>query len=96
MSWDWDAKDIDLDKNKGWMWVPITPKTLEEEALRTVEAKLETVEVEEEPCTTRSEPCQVMSMYAVTKGHGGVMQATMPVCQVVRTPITVPEVIIQA
>ena len=30
MSWDWDA---DLDENDRWIWVPITPKTLDEEAL---------------------------------------------------------------
>jgi len=33
MNWDWDAEDVDLDKNGGQIWVPITPKTLDEEAL---------------------------------------------------------------
>jgi len=63
--------------------VPITPKTLEEEALEPAEAKLETVEVEEEPPTTRSEPCWVMSIYTVTKGPSRVMQASTPVHQVI-------------
>src|SRR5882724_6411456 len=31
MSWDWDATDINPDKDDGYMWVPITPKTVEEE-----------------------------------------------------------------
>ena len=39
MSWDWDAEDIDLDKDDGRMWVPITPKTLQDEAMRTTEVK---------------------------------------------------------
>jgi len=33
MSWDWDAEDINLDKNDGRMWVPITPKTLKDKAM---------------------------------------------------------------
>jgi len=31
MCWDWNAEDIDPDKDDGRMWVPITPKTMEEE-----------------------------------------------------------------
>jgi len=93
MSWDWDA---DLDENDRWIWVPITPKTLDEEALQAAEAKLQTVEVEEELLTTRSEPHQVMSMYVVTNGPRGVIQASMPVPQVVGTPIMGPMAIVQA
>ena len=90
MSWDWDAKDIDLDEDYGRMWVPITPKTLEDKAMQTVEAKLMISEVEEELCAIKNGPHQMMSMYVVTKGPAGVMQALMPICQVVVTPIIGP------
>ena len=86
MSWDWDAKDIDPDEDNGWMWVPITPKTLEDEALWIAETKLVVREAEEEMPPIRSEPHQVMTMYAVTNGPGGVRQATTPVHQVIGTP----------
>ena len=32
MCWSWNAKDIDLDKDDGRVWIPVTPKMLEEEA----------------------------------------------------------------
>jgi len=48
MIWDWDAYDIDLEENDGKMWVPITCKTIEDEAMECVEAKLAMVEVEQE------------------------------------------------
>ena len=96
MSWDWDAEDIDPDKNDRWIWVPITPKTLDEEALWAVEAKPETFKVEEQLPTSGSKPHWVMSMYAVTNRPGGVRHATMPVCQVVGTPIMGPKANVHA
>ena len=33
ISWDWDAEDIDPDEDNRRMWVPITPKTLDNEAM---------------------------------------------------------------
>ena len=32
MSWDWDAEDINPDKNNRKVWVPVTPKMLGEGA----------------------------------------------------------------
>ena len=46
MSWDWDAKDIDPDKDDRRMWVPITPKTLDDKAMQTMEVKWATSEDE--------------------------------------------------
>jgi len=95
MSWDWDAEDIDPDKNDGRMWVPITPKTLEDKAMKIAETKPVVSEAEEEVPTIRSKSCQTMSMYAVTNRPGKVIQASMPILQVVGTPVMGPEVIVQ-
>src|SRR5882724_12241946 len=76
MSWDWDAKDINLDEDDRRMWVPITPKTLEDEALQTMEVKWVISEDEEELHTIKNIPHQMMSMYAVTRGPTGVMRAS--------------------
>ena len=62
MSWDWDAEDINPDEDDGRMWVPTTPKTLEDEALKTVEVKWVISEDEEEPCTIKNGPHWMMSM----------------------------------
>ena len=32
MCWSWNTKDIDPDEDDGKVWIPVTPKTLEEEA----------------------------------------------------------------
>ena len=90
MSWDWDAKDINLDEDDERMWVPITPKTLKDEAMQTAEVKQAISEDEEEPCTIKNGPHWTMSMYAVTHGPTGVMQALMPICQVMGMPIIGP------
>ena len=29
MAWDWDANDIDMDKDNGKLWVPMTPQTMQ-------------------------------------------------------------------
>jgi len=79
MSWDWDAEDIDPDEDDGRMWVPITPKTLEDEAVRTAEVKRDTSEDEEEPRTIKDGPHWMMSMYMVSHGPTGVVQASMPI-----------------
>jgi len=49
MSWDWDAEDIDPDENDGREWIPITPKTLEDEARQFAERKPAVTEAEEMP-----------------------------------------------
>ena len=90
MSWDWDTEDIDLDENDGWKWVPITPQMLEDEARQFSETKPAVTEAEEEVPIIRSKPCQTMSMYTVTNGPKGVMQASTPICQAMGTPITGP------
>src|SRR5882724_11882963 len=90
MSWDWDAKDIDPDKDDGWMWVPITPKTLEDEAIQTAEVKQSTSEDEEELCAVGDGPHQMMSMYVVSHGPNEVVQASTPIRQVVGMPIIGP------
>jgi len=95
MSWDWDAEDINPDKNDRKIWVLITPKMIEEEARECAEAKLPMVEAGQEPPSVRSENKQVMTMYVVTKGLEGVMQVSMPVCQVIGTPIRGPKVTVQ-
>jgi len=28
MAWDWDTNDIDVDKDDGRLWVPVTPQTM--------------------------------------------------------------------
>ena len=28
MAWDWDADNIDMDKDNGEQWVPVTPQTM--------------------------------------------------------------------
>jgi len=95
MSWDWDTEDIDLDENDGWMWVPITPKKLEDKAKQFAETKPAVAEAEEEVPTIRSEPHWMMSIHAVTNGPGGVVQASTPVFQVVKTLITGPRATVQ-
>jgi len=90
MSWDWDAEDIDPDEDDGRMWVPITPKTLEDEAVRTAEVKRDTSEDEEEPRTIKNRPHQMMSMYMVSHGPTGVVQASTPIHQVMGMPIIGP------
>jgi len=90
MSWDWDTEDIDLDENDGQEWVPITPKMLEDEARKFSETKPAVAEADEEVPTIRSKPRQMMSMYAVTNGPKGVMQASTPICQAMGTLITGP------
>ena len=32
MCWSWNAEDIDPDKDDGKVWIPMMPKTLDEEA----------------------------------------------------------------
>ena len=32
MCWSWNAEDIDPDEDNGKVWIPVTLKTLEEEA----------------------------------------------------------------
>jgi len=90
MSWDWDAKDINPDKDDGRMWVPITPKTLEDEAIQTVEVKWSTSEDEEEPRAVGDGPHRTMSMYMVSHRLTGVVQASMPIWKVLGTPIIGP------
>jgi len=90
MSWDWDSKDINPDEDDGKMWDPITPKTLKDKALQTMEVKLVIHEVEEEPCPIKKGPHQTMSMYAVTHRPTGVVQSSMPIRQVMGMPIIGP------
>ena len=79
MSWDWDTKDINLDEDDRRMWVPITPKTLEDKAMQTAEVKQVTSEDEEEPRTVKNRPHWMMSMYMVTHWPTRVVQASMPI-----------------
>jgi len=79
-----------------WDWVPITPKTLEDEARQCAESKPAVTEAEEEMPIIRSEPFQMMSVYAVTNGPEGVIQASTPICQAMGTSITGPRATIQS
>ena len=94
MSWDWDAEDINPDKNNRNIWVSKTPNTIEEEAGECVEAKLPTFEAGQGPPSTRSKNKWVRTMYVVTKRQEGVVQASTPIHQVIGTPIRDPKVTI--
>jgi len=90
MSWDWDAEDINLDEDDGRTWIPITPKTFEDEETQTVEVKWSTSEDEEELHAVRDGPHRTMSMYVVSCGPTGVVQALTPIRKVVGMPIIGP------
>ena len=34
MCWSWNTEDIDPDEDDGKMWIPITPRTMEEQAVQ--------------------------------------------------------------
>ena len=89
MSWDWDAKDINPDEDDRRVWVPITPKTLEDKALQTTEVKPAISEDEEELWAIKNRPHQT-SMYVVTHRPARVVQASTPVHQVMGMPIIGP------
>ena len=85
MCWDLDAKDINMDEDDGRIWVLVTPWTLEEGIGNEGKNVLPRTEEDSTgPNEGRNTIC-TMSMYAVTDGLDGVIQATMPVSQVVET-----------
>ena len=84
MCWSWNAEDIDPDEDDGKVWIPVMPKTLEEEA--------------EEAQGSPHMPSGVkeMMVYLVGQGLAGDMQARMPVRQAVATLKTTWPVVILA
>ena len=74
MAWDWDTADIDLDKDDGQIWVPITLKTLEE-LTKELQGMPKTPEVKQ-PVISQ-EDCQLrdMAVYVVLNGPEGAAQA---------------------
>ena len=84
MCWSWNAKDIDPDKDNRKVWIPMTPKTLEEEA--------------EEARGSPRTPSGVkeMMVYPVGQGPTGDTQARMLVRQAVATLKTTGPVVILA
>ena len=64
MCWDWNAEDIDSDEDDRRMWVPITPKTMEEEGQDTRKGQ-------EEPERTPAEPRPIDRMTNAGQGPDG-------------------------
>src|SRR6266481_5750826 len=74
MCWFWNAKDIDLDEDDGKMWIPIMPRTMEEQV----------VQPQETPQTPPGR--KIMTVYLVGRGPARDTQARTPVRQAVETP----------
>jgi len=79
MCWDWDAKDIDTDKDDGGIWVPITPQMLKEGAMNEGKNSLPRTKQDSTGLNKRRNTIHTMSMYVVTDGPDRVIQASMPV-----------------
>ena len=79
MAWDWDTADIDLDKDDGQIWVPITPMTLEEHGEK-VQGTPKMPEFKQ--------PVRFwnMAVYTVSNGPEGVAQADAPLRQDILSP----------
>ena len=69
MCWSWNTEDIDLDEDDGKVWIPVTPKMLEEEA-KGAQGSPRTPSVVKE-----------MIVYLVGQGLAGDTQARTPVRQ---------------
>ena len=90
MAWDWDAADIDPDEDDGQIWVPVTPKTLEE----YVEKPQGTPKTPEskQPTGLRN-----MAVYTISNGPEGAVQGDAPLRQEVLSPqVPGPVVVLDA
>src|SRR5882724_13205068 len=88
MAWDWDAEDIDPDKDDGRAWVPAAAGGPENEGRQEtpqdmVEDRWEPgQEMVEDGPEGQGEGCratQPVLMYPVTNGPGGVIQEQTPI-----------------
>src|SRR6266481_1797748 len=71
MCWSWNAEDINPDEDNGKMWIPVMPRTMEEQEIQPRE-------------TPQMPPGRkVMTVYPVGRGPAGDAQARMPVRQAV-------------
>ena len=85
MSWDWDVEDIDPKEDNRKIWVPVTPKTLEDVnaekgAVPPMAGQVMSLEKEVRPTKW------TMQVYAMTGGLKGTAQATSAVTKVVNSP----------
>ena len=85
MAWDWDAADIDPDEDDGQIWVPITPKTLEE-PVEEPEGTPKTPEVKQQVFNQEDSWLRNMAVYGVSNGPEGAAQADAPLRQDVLSP----------
>ena len=81
MCWDWDVEDINLDKDDGKIWVPVTPKTLETADIDPPQSGQQVREPTEVRVADRT-----MRVYAVAGGPKDVVQASSAIMQVVQSP----------
>ena len=84
MCWSWNAEDIDPDEDDRKVWIPMTPKMLEEEAEGA----------QGSPHTPSA--AKEMMVYPVGRGPAGDTQAKTPVRQAAATPKIMWPVVILA
>ena len=96
MSWDWDTEDIDLEEDNGQIWVPVTPKTLEEGNEESGDVPPETPKWADQGLGGIETHGQMMNVYPVEKGPAGVGQARTPIRQVVQMPKITGPIVIRA
>ena len=91
MCWDWDAEDIDLDKDDGKIWVPVTPKTLETADIDPPQSGKQVPE----PTKARAAD-RTMRVYAVASGRKEVVQVSLAIMQVIQSPRKTGKIIVFA
>ena len=91
MCWDWDAEDIDQDKDNGKIWVPVTPRTLETANVDPPQSGQEMPEPTKGRAADRT-----MRVYAVAGGPKKVTQASSAVTQVVQSPRKTGKIVVFA
>ena len=85
MAWDWDAADINLDKDDRQIWVPVTPKTLEE-YVEELQGMPKTPKVKQQVVSQEDGRLWNMAIYVVSNGPEGVVQADAPLRQDILSP----------
>ena len=77
MAWDWDAADIDPDKDDGQLWVPVMLKMLED-FIQEPQGMPKTPEVKQPVVSREDGRLRNMAIYTVSNGPEGAVQADAP------------------